>query len=118
MVTVVDPGGTPAPVYNRSGTTLQSIAATGTNFAGAAPITAPSGYSVVLITPSANNDGVILPSGAEIGDVVETYPVGGTVNVYAPSGETIAGNASLQLSNPFGTLIRKTSATNWRYIGN
>jgi hypothetical protein len=120
MVTVVDPNGTPAPVYTRSGTTIQSIVAAGNNsFVDATPIVAVSGWSIVMAqatdTP-AFETGVILPSDTQIGDVVELYAGGYTVIVFPPTGQTINGISSQQVGPGAAVIFRKLSATEWRTL--
>ena len=129
MTTVVDPSGTPSPVYNKSGTTVIEMAATGLNQAGAAPIVALSGHTVVLATPSADEngdhtgDGVALPSAAVIGDVVEVYI--GTVNlfvkVYPPSGNNLnlASNGVVKVDRGTapGAIFRKVTSNGWWSVG-
>lgn len=134
MTTVVDPSGTPAPVYNRSGTTLDDINAAGLVRTGATAIQAMSAHSVVVartwVEPGGGGPGIdirhraiVLPSGADIGDVVEVYP--GTRNgfpstnqpllVFPPSGDEIN---ELGVNNPASveshTVIRKVGAAAWR----
>lgn len=122
MVTVVDPNGTPAPVYTRSGTTIQTINASGTTSIGSTLIIAPSGWSVVIVTVNVDPDdrAVRLPQSAPIGDVVEVYATGSgsTASVFPFSGDSIEG-VSPPLTVPLGgsgALLRKTDATIWRVI--
>jgi hypothetical protein len=116
MTTIIDPYGTPEPVYTRSGTTIQTVAAAGnSSLATATPIVAVSGWSVVLVEASTGNDGVILPEDAQIGDVVEVHGDAGNdgvmVRVYTPDGFlAVIG------PNDRGVLCRKTSATAWRFV--
>lgn len=117
MVAIIDPNGTPQPVYTRGGVTIQTVIATGTTFGGAAQIVAPSGYSVVIADCTDNTDtGVILPDDAQVGDVVEVYPVDYFAKVYAPDGEGIAENDFVQVGDNEGVRLRKVSATLWRYF--
>lgn len=123
MTTVVDPAGSPDPVYNRSGTTIVNLTASGDASAGpsgATPIVSYSGVTIALVTiPDGNNIGVVLPTNAEIGDVVEVNRYqdnssGSTVRVWTPSGVTIVQNTPLQVSI---ATYRKISATEWSGIG-
>lgn len=120
MTTIVDPAGTPSPLYNRSGVTIASINAAG-EFGGPGSATAITSYSettVVLVTaPDSNNFGVVLPSSAEVGDVVEIYYVSGPVAqivIWAPSGDTVNGSSFVQIVNG---IYRKVSSTAWRGVG-
>jgi len=79
MTTVIDPSGTPSPVYNRSGKTiilgLQGGAQTGPNFPlpignVGVPITSYSEVTVVIGLGNVTGYVLLLPSTAEIGDVV------------------------------------------------
>ena len=114
MTTVVDPAGTPQPVYNRSGTTVVPITANGTNQVAGTRIVAVSQFTVAVVTcPDVSNSAVVLPSGAEIGSVVEIYSdhTGpSTVNCFAETGDTIIGNRS---QDGFALYYRKISATQW-----
>jgi hypothetical protein len=119
MTTIIDPNGTPAPVYTRSGTTIQDVIAAGNDLSTATPIVAVSGCSVVLVaTVAFEFEGVILPDDAQIGDVVEVYNVSGrSIRVYAPTGETIHSGASMGISpGGGGSLFRKTTASVWRFV--
>lgn len=114
MTTVVDPTGTPAPVYNKSGTTIVSVEAGHAPPPSGPPVPEPIPHqsertiSVVDLTNNEEN-AVELPSGADVGDVVEVYHSGETLlQVMAPSGETIDTTS--------GALFRKTDATTWRRI--
>jgi hypothetical protein len=118
MTTVVDPSGTPVPVFNRSGVTIVSVSATGTTQGAAAAISAASGQTIALVTISENNTAVKLPSTADIGDLVEVYAFGGTVKVFPSSGETLNGNSNAQdVQDVYGRLFRKVSATAWKPLG-
>lgn len=122
MVTVVDPNGTPAPVYTRSGVTLQTIAGNGSTLGSATPIVALSGHTIVIVetTNSPLDEAVVLPDDAQIGDLVEVYSKedgGPGALVFPPSGEDIGQPASKRASQGgSGCLFRKVSATQWRFI--
>lgn len=112
MTTVVDPLGTPAPTYNRSGITI--VAVNGGPTMTPTPIPHVSGHTVALVTFSAGNDKVELPSSAEIGDFVEVCPsaaLGG--DAFLPGGDSffnIGGNSSSVNAPVF---FRKVGATLW-----
>lgn len=128
MTTVVDPAGTPVPIFTRSGTTIVEVLASGTTQGSGALIPNASGYTVAVCKTD-NNGGknaVVLPTSAEIGDLVEIHavalPATGGVNlfVFPPSGETIdegAANAAAGWNGPYSRLFRKMSATGWRVVG-
>lgn len=124
MITVSDPNGTPIPIYNRDGVTIQTITGSGDSSMGATQVVAPSGYSVVIVITSDTPDrAFILPTTAEIGDVVECYPDPATYDsghlplAFPPSGETFRGGAqsSIQIAQ-FGGFFRKIAATDWLYF--
>jgi hypothetical protein len=122
MTTVVDPSGTPVPVYNRSGVTIVAITA---NNAGdpsqdnATAIPRHSGLTVALVTcPDNNNRAVKLPSDAEIGDVVEVYQMSSSYPaVYAESGGATIGilNAT-DFINVSGGIFRKVASGRWQAV--
>lgn len=133
MVTILDPGGTPTPTYNRSGTTLANI--TGGTVSGSSPvgndgttIVRYSEYTIAVATVSSTTGVVTLPDDAEIGDVVEVHSEGPSTNnatVFPPIGETIRGfdtstgtNSGAGMStNPLGSaIVRKTSASVWHAV--
>lgn len=134
MVTILDPGGTPTPTYNRAGTTIQTITA------GASPGNSGSGYGnvgtpivryserTVITIPTAGfsgstwNENVTLPSDAEIGDVVEVYAQPGSIFIFPAIGDSIRGfpasngtNSASGLS-AFNAILRKTAASNWQAV--
>lgn len=119
MTTVIDPAGTPVPVYNRSGTTIVEITATAATPTPVYPIAAASGHTVALVdVPNPGGFGppdIELPGGADTGDVVEAYVTGASVNFVAASGDTlVAANPSVDANK--GAWFRKTSATVWMLI--
>jgi hypothetical protein len=137
MTTVVDPAGTPVPVYNRSGTTIVSVSG-GLRSEGigdeGTPIPRSSGYTVALAGMPDNTHNVFkLPSGAEIGDVVELHAIPATgvgqgVMLFPPNGESVNRQAASTGTNDNtvagtsvtpdqGRVFRKVSSTNWRAVG-
>jgi hypothetical protein len=110
-------------VYNRSGVIVIDVTANGTTQVGAGTISRASGVTVAVVTVdgSNGNKAVILPSDAEIGDVVEVYNATDathTMFVFADSGSTIGFSAA----NSFVTLLisgifRKTATSAWQYTG-
>jgi hypothetical protein len=139
MTTVVSPSSSPTPVYNRSGVTVVSVTAgaqSGEQPVGndGTPIPQYSGVTVALVTTAntAPNGSsvVLLPSGAEIGDVVEVYLFSTTdpnqpvqINLFPPVGESVgilptstgtnsSSNAPVQAGQ--GRIYRKVSSSNWQ----
>jgi len=133
MTTVVDPLGTPAPVYNRSGTVILTVVpgaiTSGDTQADAIgndgtviPAVAQTTVAMVLTShPSSWNVVVTLSADAEIGDVVEVYPTPGSVTgvqVFPPVGQSISGNAAstgtnknVQFGVSIGVAYRKVSSS-------
>jgi len=125
MTTIVDPLGTPVPVYNRSGVAIVSVSATGMSGSDGASIPTVSGHTIVLLScnigPISNNIYAVLPSGTEIGDLLEVYSVDisqGIPLIVPASGETINSGHTDQISmnSGRGALFRKTSSTNWQVL--
>jgi hypothetical protein len=120
MVTVVDPNGTPAPVYTRSGTTIQDVTANGNGGGAPTPIVSVSGHSIVIADAfNPSNEDVELPSGAEVGDLVEVYAKTNSLRVWAAAGDAIngtAGSVTNVEASATGRMFRKVSSTVWRFI--
>jgi len=141
MTTVIDPAGTPVPVYSRSGTTIVPLTAglspaETTSIAqvvGDDGVEIPS-YSqttVAVVTCSGSSGAyrvaAVLPVAAEIGDVVEVYPTGSRdARVYPPVGEAIGSRpastgaefeSGVGVALLSGTSFRKVSASQWMPIG-
>lgn len=120
MTTVVDPSGTPEPIYNRSGTTISELTAGTTSPFAPAPIVRHTGTTIVLVTTVSSGDQtyVTLPDDADVGDVVEVHCMGAVgVNVLVPTG----GPLDIVGAAPNHSIVfRKISATDprpWRQVG-
>lgn len=115
MTTIIDPSGSPSPVYNRSGTTVMTVVANGTTLGSATPIPYYSGETIVRIEASDDprHTAVVLPDDAEIGDTVEAYATGYPAAVFAPTGTTIITSTQKQVTDD-GARFRKVSATRWQ----
>jgi hypothetical protein len=113
MTTVVNPNGTPAPVYNRSGITIETVA--GAAQASPTLVNVEAGTTVILVT-SAGGSWVQIPAGLEIGSVIEVYKAtySDSATTQLSGGETfVQGNTG----NWAGTVIaRKTSSSHWHII--
>ena len=126
MTTVVDPNGTPVPIYNKSGTTIQNIAANGVTQGSGTSISTRSETTVVLVTSSTGGGGntaVVLPDDGDVGDVVEIYATGAFVDVFPASGHSIGDNAAdmqVQVKRTDGANLsggrsfRRMTATTWQ----
>lgn len=126
MITVVDPGGTPVPVYNKGDQTVVQVNATGSNKGGAASWTRYSRHTILLATSTSDpgggdHQGVALPTNADIGDVVEIYNVTSSnlsINVYPGGSDTMNGGSGGMQAIQFnkGLLFRRITATDWRNL--
>ena len=118
MVTVVDPLGTPVPVYNRSGTAIVELPG---GLVGA-PTLIPtvSKETIVNVTYiDLVNDGryFILPDDVDVGDVIEVYTsVGAAPQIFPPSGETFldGGAGAISVSGAHNSIrFRRVTSTGW-----
>src|SRR5262249_8631866 len=115
-------------IYNRSGTTIQTVVGAGPGGtdpaaqAAATQLVRYSGWDVFIVT---SGNAVTLPSGAEIGDVVEIHGYNsiGSPQIYTIVGETLsnlpisgqnysAGGLAAEF-NFVCFMFRKVSSTNW-----
>jgi len=147
MTTVIDPLGTPSVIFNRSGTSIMTIAAglvTSPTANDAPEIPSVCGHMIVLVSTifrqGLDDSFVIrLPADAEIGDGIEVYPQAATAiplalpaKVLVPVGNTLYNptlpTAVGQNNDPGyhvsagggtapGVLFRKVSSTNWQLVG-
>lgn len=121
MTTVIDPAGTPVPVFNRSGKAIVDVAPA----YGGASVAIPNacGHVIARVTPTGSPGSgvpqVDLPSSASIGDVVEVHPIAQTtVWVNAPSGELfLNGNALEFAPQSQGRAFRKIDVSLWSFAG-
>lgn len=125
MTTVISPSSSPTVVFNRSGVSVVNVTASGTSQSTATAIPYFSGHTVALVTDTVSARGVVLPESAEIGDVVEVYPLnadsGVPPDVYPPAGESIglnSVNTRVSLSATSGAIFRKISGAQWHYVSN
>lgn len=86
----------------------------GGSFGSPGVIARDSQWTVANVTASSGADFAALPSGCDIGDVVEVHAIGSAISVSAPSGESF--NRS---SNPtlWSGLFRKIDTALWGCIG-
>ena len=106
----------PAPAIISLDTNIQEVMANGTTFGSATAIPYVGGWSVVSVTATDDprNQAVVLPSGAQIGDVVEIYFSGYTGKIFAPSGEMIGVSASVEQGPGGGKPYRKLTSAVWQ----
>lgn len=112
MTTVVSPGSSPVPVYNKSGVTIDSITAA----ASPSPtqIARYAGTTVVLVDNGGDTNNQVQLPVADIGDVVELYAIAPSsgFHVAADSGSSFnLGGSLLSIFNVM--VVRKTSASVW-----
>jgi len=119
MVTVVDPSGSPEPVFNRSGTTIVEVTGSGTTQMSATAIPSVSGWTIAIVqatdTPQVDQ-AVTLPDNAEIGDIVEVYNVigGYPALVFPPAGQSLNSGGQVTIDQSRGRMFRQVGATLWR----
>ena len=97
MTTVIDPAGTPIPVFNKNGATMVNVTPNGTVRLGATEIPNLSGLTIALVDTDVSNTAVKLPSNGDIGDVIEVYCLNGShdVKIYAPDSQYIGASATV-----------------------
>lgn len=116
MTTVSNPSSSPVPVYNRSGTTIEKFNVS--SGSGIQTVVAFSGHTIVVAnvtTPMSTSDALLLPSGSEIGDVVEFLAAAWATPFYviAPVGENINTYANFPVSQ--SARFIKVDATTWLF---
>ena len=118
----------PKPKAARSGGAgpwgeVQHIQASGTTFAQATQIESAGAWTVVTVDAvrhlgdDLDQQGVILPVDAAIGDLVELYVNGYTGRVFTPEGESFAltdENASVDVGS--SAMFRKVTEKGWRFV--
>ncbi|MGX1362576.1 hypothetical protein [Bradyrhizobium elkanii] len=114
MTTFVDPLGITAS--SKTGIVALNVdSTTGTT------IPRDCGWMVAVLTPTDFGARVNLPSGAELGDMVEIHVLQSafnpTVRVYAPSGETIDGLTNEDTTVRQGRIFRKVDTSLWVAVG-
>lgn len=114
MTTVLDPLGTPNPIYNVSGTGIVDAVAGPSGTPTAIP--SVSGETIANITVGTPGDTFVsLPAGRDAGDLVwVAYTAGSnnTIDVVAPSGEMLFGGTA-SVSKNAGQIFRKIDSASW-----
>lgn len=116
MTTITDPAGSPAVVYNRSGTTIVNLTANGTSSGTATVIPAASKETVAVVTTDSSNKAVILPPSPEIGDLVKVFGAPGIsapVSIFPPSGMSFASAGAGPITLLSGGNFRYLAANTW-----
>lgn len=120
MTTVLNPTGTPTPIYNRSGTTVAEMTVDMSS-PGIHDISALSTKTIVVATitnPDLQLDrGFRLPASRDVGDVVEIYVSElSQYFIHAPSGEGVRqANGSYGAFRSVGgpATFTKVTSTMW-----
>jgi hypothetical protein len=127
MTTVIDPAGSPIPVFNRSGKTIVEVTDSRDGSGSPLQLTQYSEqtyYEIAFTYPGGGvgTPKVELPSNAEIGDeIIINFTLPASMNVIAAVGETIMVDAGTTLtpSSPLSAnafrAIRRNS-TSWRLL--
>lgn len=123
MTTIIDPAGTPIPVYNRDGVTVVDIAPDAGSPSTPTPVPHVSKGTICRVTPvrpvpnQGNNPIVVLPGNAEIGDWVELHGIPGEealgFNVVAASGEAINQTSPVSGNSGEALFFRKIDTALW-----
>lgn len=117
MTTVINPSGSPVPIFNRSGLTITDLNGAGE---GNEPelwpeIQVVSEYTVIRFNNGAEDYGVKVPAGVEIGSLIEIYALNvANTRVNLPDGEEFING--IDNFTDFGRgcyRLRKISATQW-----
>lgn len=114
MTTVTTPGGTPTVIYNREGATIDSITAAGSTQGTATAITRYSALTIVVVDNNgSSSNGCIMPSDAEIGDVVEVHNSQDGFRLYPESGGQIGASGTNSSVNAANSSFRRTASGQW-----
>jgi hypothetical protein len=123
MTTVIDPAGTPVPVYNRSGKTIVSISDSRDGTDPALQLTQYSErtfYEITFTYPGGGSGTPIaeLPSNADVGDEIYIhFTSGASMDVAPPSGETLRVSTSTPGSTGGSTIhFIKIASDSWRAL--
>lgn len=118
MTTIVNPSGNTTISYSRSGLTIDSLTGggNGSNTATATPIIRYATHTVIRATTATGSAGFLLPTDAEIGDVVEVLGENAsTATVMTPSGFSL-NNLSGGKITARRVVLRLVDTTNWNVI--
>lgn len=124
MTTVVDPNGTPVPIYNRSGKVVLPPMYCGPENE---PTAMPSVAEVTIVTviPKVPSDGdrhIRLPAlsdGVDIGDVIEVYGVDIAPFIFPPDGEAYLGDGTgaITLNTARNSIrFRRVDSSHWAVL--
>lgn len=124
MTTVVDPLGTPVPIFNRSGTAIVNLEAEGDSVFEGPIIPAVCGHVIAVVNCTENNFYVRLSNEFEIGSLVEIYmdraSTFGGIGIGSISPDTFGtqNSPSTEICTAScGIMLRKISETGWMSTG-
>lgn len=119
MTTVIDPAGVPIPFFNRGGAAIVDVSPT----YGGSSVAIPrySGLTIARVTPTGSPGmggiQVDLPSGADVGDIVEIHTAQTSAFVNPPAGESFFTGNSQDIAPQFqGRAFRKIDTSTWSYL--
>lgn len=123
MTTVIDPAGTPVPVYNRSGKTIVSLSDSRDGTDPALMLVQHSErtfYEIAFTYPGGGSGTPIaeLPNGADVGDEIYIhFTLSASMDVVPASGDTLRLGTSTP-SNVSGSAIHciKIASNAWRVL--
>jgi hypothetical protein len=117
LTVIVDPSGAPAVVYSQDVPTIDTITAAGTDQASATPIVQYGAWTIVKIEDPGSNAGVVLPSTAQVGDVVEVHYYGThTCNLYPNVGYSIEQASANSPVFPGNFTLRLMPGNDWEPV--
>lgn len=124
MVTVVDPGGAPVPIFNKSGTAVVDVIPGSSGSPGAIPYFAGTTIARIGFGSGTSNSCAALPANVEVGDLIEVYSIplsgsgsaqGGTF--FTTPGDTFVDNGANSLvAGTTAIVFRKITSTEWAVI--
>lgn len=95
-------------------TNIVSVTVAGSSQGTSTQLTTNDGWSIFKVTGgSVGGNGVVLPTDAEIGDIVEIHVISGSCIVYPESGGEInasGANTGIEMAHAF---IRRTASGEW-----
>jgi len=118
---IVDPAVSPTYVDNSfADCTISNLTATGTDAASAAPVIRYCSHTIIILSTTGSSQGIILPSSAMIGDIIEfhpTYGLSAATYLYPPSGGTINAGPSVNVGASPNLMVRCVAPSTWYFMG-
>ena len=101
-------------IQNRTGKTIDSYTANGTNVSGSSTTLVRSAETTIaLLSVTETNYACNVPNNCEIGDIVEIYCGGSSGWFYLPSGDTFINSAADRGGISDGIRLTKVASTTW-----